>query len=150
MDAAAENSTGGGSRYVSVDEYALATRLSYFLWSSMPDERIVEPRAAASVASPPSRNRFKRMLADRKSEAFVRNFVGQWLQVRDIDTVQIDARQVLRRENFDPQMRAAAQAPPRFANQGGEGSPHGRRKDGTRLAAHARSSAGRIAPRPLN
>ena len=43
------------------------------------------------------------MLADPKSEAFVRNFVGQWLQTRDVENVVIDARQILNREQpFDP------------------------------------------------
>jgi len=80
-----------------VDEYALASRLSYFFWSSMPDAELLrlagERTLRANLAE-----QTKRLLADRKSEAFVRNFVGQWLQTRDIETVQIDARQVLNRE----------------------------------------------------
>ena len=80
-----------------VDEYALASRLSYFLWSSMPDEELLrlagEKKLRANLAA-----QLKRLLTDPKSEAFVRNFVGQWLQTRDIETVQIDSRQVLLRE----------------------------------------------------
>lgn len=80
-----------------VDEYALASRLSYFFWSSMPDEELF--RLAGETKLRANLNaQVKRILADKKSEAFVRNFVGQWLQVRDIETVQIDARQVLFRE----------------------------------------------------
>lgn len=83
--------------YPLVDEYALASRLSYFLWSSMPDGELLrlagERKLRTHLAA-----QTKRLLADDKSGAFVRNFVGQWLQTRDIETVQIDARQVLSRE----------------------------------------------------
>ena len=86
-----------GKTHPLVDEYALASRLSYFFWSSMPDEELLrlarEKQLRANLAA-----QTKRMLADKKSEAFVRNFVGQWLQTRDIETIQIDARQVLARE----------------------------------------------------
>ena len=84
--------------YPAVDEYALASRLSYFLWSSMPDEELVRLAAAgklrASLAA-----QVKRMLADPRAEALVQNFAGQWLQARDIETVQIDARSVLSRDD---------------------------------------------------
>ncbi len=87
----------GGKVHPLVDEYALASRLSYFFWSSMPDAELLrlagEKKLRANLAA-----QTKRIMADRKSEAFVRNFVGQWLQTRDIETVQIDARQVLSRE----------------------------------------------------
>ena len=90
------------ARYSKVDEYALASRLSYFLWSSMPDDELLSLAERHELRAHLD-EQFKRMLADRKSEAFIRNFVGQWLQVRDMDTVQIDARQVLARENFNPE-----------------------------------------------
>jgi hypothetical protein len=95
--------SGGGKTFVPVDEYALASRLAYFLWSSMPDDELFQQAAQKTL-----RRNFaaqtKRMLDDPKSEAFVRNFVGQWLQTRDIETVQIDARQVLFREaEADPE-----------------------------------------------
>ena len=81
-----------------VDEFALASRLSYFLWSSMPDDELLrlagQRQLRARLAA-----QTRRLLADRKSEAFVRNFVGQWLQTRDIETIPIDARQVLSRES---------------------------------------------------
>src|ERR1043165_1895671 len=64
----------------------------------MPDDELLRlARQARLRANLPEQT--KRMLADRKSEALVRNFVGQWLQTRDIETVTIDARQVLNREN---------------------------------------------------
>lgn len=83
--------------YPFVDEYALASRLSYFLWSSMPDDELFGLAAGKKLRANLAAQT-KRMLADRKSQALVRNFVGQWLQTRDIETVQIDARQVLFRE----------------------------------------------------
>lgn len=81
-------------RFARIDEYALASRLSYFLWSSMPDAELfrlagrgeLRKAQAAQVA---------RMLKDPKAQAFVRNFPGQWLQARDIETVPINARAVL-------------------------------------------------------
>jgi hypothetical protein len=80
-----------------VDEYSLASRLSYFLWSSMPDDELMklagEKKLRANLET-----QVNRMLGDRRSDALVKNFVGQWLQARDIETVSIDSRQVLARE----------------------------------------------------
>lgn len=92
-----------GKTHPFVDEYALASRLSYFLWSSMPDDELFrlagEQKLRAQLPA-----QMTRMLADRKSEALVRNFVGQWLQTRDIESVGIDARAVLAREQpYDPE-----------------------------------------------
>ena len=87
-----------GQAFARLDEYSLASRLSYFLWSSMPDDQLIREAAAGTLR----RNlpaQIKRMLADNRSDALVRNFCGQWLQVRDIDTVQIDARSVLFRDD---------------------------------------------------
>ena len=82
---------GAPGRYPPVDEYALASRLSYFLWSSMPDDELIrlagEHKLRANLQA-----QVDRMLADPRSEEFVRNFVGQWLQARDIETVLINAR----------------------------------------------------------
>ncbi len=81
-----------------VDEFALASRLSYFYWSSMPDDELFrlagERKLRANLKS-----QMARLLADRRAEGLVRNFVGQWLQARDVENVQIDARQVLFRES---------------------------------------------------
>ncbi|HTD66893.1 MAG TPA: DUF1592 domain-containing protein, partial [Candidatus Limnocylindria bacterium] len=86
-----------GSTHPLVDEHALASRLSYFLWSSMPDEELFRLASEKKLRANLDAQK-KRMLADARSAAFVRNFVGQWLQTRDIETVMIDARQVLNRE----------------------------------------------------
>jgi hypothetical protein len=77
-----------------IDEFALASRLSYFLWSSMPDAELFALAGRGELRrSLPAQ--VARMLKDPKSQAFVRNFPGQWLQARDIETVPINARAVL-------------------------------------------------------
>jgi mono/diheme cytochrome c family protein len=80
-----------------IDEYALASRLSYFLWSTMPDEELTRLAAANRLrAELPAQ--VERMLADRRANEFVRHFVGQWLQARGVDTVEINARAVITRD----------------------------------------------------
>jgi len=97
---------GGGQPYALVDEYALASRLSYFLWSSMPDNDLFQQAAVGTLRKNLSAQ-VARMLADKRSDALEKNFVGQWLQARDITTVPIEARSVLAREKkFDPQHEA--------------------------------------------
>ena len=80
-----------------VDEYALASRLSYFLWSTMPDERLLRLADRHDLRKNLS-TEVKRMLADSKSQALVDNFTGQWLQVRDVEGIDINARAVLARD----------------------------------------------------
>ena len=80
-----------------VDDYSLASRLSYFFWSSMPDAELLRLASQGKLRANLD-TQVQRMLADKKSDALVRNFVGQWLQTRDIESVQIDSRQVLFRE----------------------------------------------------
>jgi hypothetical protein len=92
-----EGIEGADEKYPRIDEYALASRLSYFLWSSMPDDELLHLADERKLRAELSRQ-LSRMLASPKAEAFVRNFVGQWLAIRDAETVQIDARQVLNRE----------------------------------------------------
>ncbi|MEO7413026.1 MAG: DUF1592 domain-containing protein [Opitutaceae bacterium] len=85
--------------FAAVDEYALASRLSYFVWSSMPDEELFRLAERGELRKQLSQQ-FARMLKDSKSQAFVRNFPGQWLQARDIETVPINARAVLGQGNL--------------------------------------------------
>jgi hypothetical protein len=81
-----------------VDEYALASRLSYFFWSSMPDEELFRLAAKGQLrAQLPAQ--IDRMLADRRASEFVSNFTGQWLEARDIGNVQINALAVYLREH---------------------------------------------------
>ncbi|KAB2643056.1 MAG: DUF1592 domain-containing protein [Verrucomicrobia bacterium] len=80
-----------------VDEFALASRLSYFLWSTMPDEELLTLAAAGKLRAGLDAQ-VRRMLADARSAALVANFAGQWLGARDIPAVTINAQAVLDRE----------------------------------------------------
>jgi hypothetical protein len=95
---------GGKNTYPYVDECSLASRLSYLLWSSMPDEELFHLAAEGQLRNNLSAQ-MARMLKDSRSEAFVKNFIGQWLRTRDIDEIPIEARTVLAREQkFDPEV----------------------------------------------
>ncbi len=83
-----------GQPFPLIDEYALASRLSYFLWSTMPDEALFGLAARGELRGQ-LRPQVTRMLADPKAQAFVRNFTGQWLQARDIESVPINMRVVM-------------------------------------------------------
>ncbi len=105
-----EQNTPDGARFANVDEYSLASRLSYFLWSTMPDEELFRLAERGELRKNlPAQ--IKRMLNDSRSEALVENFTGQWLQTRDVDGIAINARQVLARDNgterLDRERRAA-------------------------------------------
>lgn len=86
-----------------ITEYELATRLSYFLWSSMPDEELTR-EAAAGTLRKNLKEQTRRMLADPRSQALVENFSGQWLETRKLATVSPDAKQFA---GFDDALRDA-------------------------------------------
>ena len=74
-----------------VSQHALASRLSYFLWSSMPDDELLAAADAGKLNQPGIlREQVERLLSDPKAEAFTTNFVGQWLDLRDIDFTEPD------------------------------------------------------------
>lgn len=88
-----------------INDYELASRMSYFLWSSLPDEELTQLAAAGKLRDPAVREaQTRRMLADAKSAALVDNFASQWLQIRNLDTVSPDPKLF---PSFDPKMRAA-------------------------------------------
>lgn len=95
-----------------LNDYELATRLSYFLWSTMPDDRLFELAAAGKLHDPPLlAAELERMLADAKAGHFVQNFAGQWLSVRDYGSVQPAAEY----KSYDkPLERASKQEPLAF------------------------------------
>jgi hypothetical protein len=66
-----------------LDDYALACRLSYFLWNSMPDARLTELAASGKLRAT-LRDEVERMLKDAKSQRFIEDFPGQWLKLRSI------------------------------------------------------------------
>lgn len=74
-----------------LDDHALASRLSYFLWSSMPDEPLFKLAEARKLRDPAVlRQQVERMLSDPKAKAFTENFTGQWLSLRAIDATSPD------------------------------------------------------------
>ncbi len=74
-----------------LNDFELATRLSYFLWSSMPDEELFTlARAGALRRDDNLPQQVRRMLADPKSQAFVESFAGQWLQLRSLEDRTFD------------------------------------------------------------
>ncbi len=99
---------GGDGSHPLIDEYSLASRLSYLFWSSMPDDRLFQLAGEGKLRAGLSAE-VARMMKDAKSSEFIRNFVGQWLQTRDIETVNIDARQVLNREEVETPAVATTQ-----------------------------------------
>jgi hypothetical protein len=80
-----------------VDEYSLASRLSYFMWSTMPDAELMQLAARGEL-----RNNLKaqvqRMLEDPRAENLARNFTGQWLQARDVEGIASNPRQIILRD----------------------------------------------------
>ena len=71
---------GPGEDEFRLNDYQLASRLSYFLWMSMPDGELMQLAEAGTLHRPDIlRQQVQRMLADRKSESFARAFTGQWL-----------------------------------------------------------------------
>ena len=81
---------GGGIR--DLDDYEVASRLSYFLWSSMPDAELFALAAKGELRKGGNlEKQVQRMMHDWKARAFVNNFAGQWLQIRNIWEVGVDA-----------------------------------------------------------
>ncbi len=100
---------GGAAR--ALDGYELASRLSYFLWASMPDDALFAAAADGSLLKPEGATaQLRRMLADPKASALAANFAGQWLELRNLDTVSpdpqrfpewdADLREAMRRETL--------------------------------------------------
>jgi len=81
-------------RAVMLDEFSLASRLSYFLWSTMPDDRLLDLAAAGKLRLQLDEE-IERMIAAPKASDFSKNFVGQWLQIRDVQHLAFDLRRIL-------------------------------------------------------
>ncbi|HEV3202815.1 MAG TPA: DUF1592 domain-containing protein [Gemmataceae bacterium] len=75
-----------------LNEYELATRISYFLWSSMPDQELFN-EARAGTLRKNLEAQVRRMTADPKTRSLVENFAGQWLQLRNLKIVAPDTGQ---------------------------------------------------------
>ena len=88
-----------------INEFALASRLSYFLWSSLPDDELLA-HAAKGTLRKNLEPQLRRLLKDPKSRALVENFSGQWLQLRNLKIATPDAKTF---PNFDDDLRLAMQ-----------------------------------------
>ena len=88
-----------------VSDLALASRLSFFLWSSIPDDELLDVASRGELSDPAVLERqTRRMLADPKSHAIVENFAGQWLRLRNVDGIDPNAYMF---PNFDDNLRQA-------------------------------------------
>ncbi len=95
--------TSGAVR--SLNPYEFASRLSYFLWSSMPDGILFELAATGILLEPATiKAQVRRMLADPKADALAADFAGQWLQFRHLETIAPDPALF---PTFDEALRAA-------------------------------------------
>jgi hypothetical protein len=92
-----EEPAASTAKYAEVDELSLASRLSYFLWSTMPDDELLA-LAAKNQLRANLRPQVERMLTNERAIQFAKNFTGQWLEVRDIGGISINTREVLIRD----------------------------------------------------
>ena len=81
-----------------LNDYELATRMSYFLWSSLPDAELTK-RARNGTLGATLRSQVLRMLADPKTRALTEHFAGQWLQLDKLQTVELDRQRFPEFEN---------------------------------------------------
>ena len=88
-----------------VSDLELASRLSFFLWSSIPDDELRTVASQGKLRAPGAlEKQVRRMLADSRSKEFVRNFAGQWLQLRNLQSaIRVDELF----PNFDDNLRQA-------------------------------------------
>jgi len=74
-----------------ISDFELASRLSYFLWSSMPDDELLDVAESGTLAQPEVLDaQIARMLKDPRASALSENFVGQWLEIRNLDSIKPD------------------------------------------------------------
>jgi cytochrome c5 len=90
-----------------ISDLALASRLSFFLWSSIPDDELIDIAAKGQLKDPAVlEQQVKRMLRDPRSQALVTNFTGQWLGVRALKTAEPVVNLF---PDFDDNLRSAFQ-----------------------------------------
>jgi Protein of unknown function (DUF1592)/Protein of unknown function (DUF1588)/Protein of unknown function (DUF1587)/Protein of unknown function (DUF1585)/Protein of unknown function (DUF1595)/Cytochrome C oxidase, cbb3-type, subunit III len=88
-----------------ISDLELASRLSFFLWSSIPDDQLLDLAIAGKLHEPATLERqVRRMLADGRSESLVNNFAEQWLRLRNLDSITPDMRLF---PDFDDNLRQA-------------------------------------------
>jgi hypothetical protein len=88
-----------------IDDLALASRLSFFLWSSIPDDELLTAAEQGKLRDPAIlEKQVRRMLADKRSNSLVNNFAEQWLLLRNLPTAQKSAKAF---PSFDEDLRKA-------------------------------------------
>ena len=98
-----EPSDGAAGPVYRISDLELASRLSFFLWSSIPDDTLLDVASSGKLRNPVVlEQQVRRLLADARSEALVTNFVGQWLFLRNLPTVLPDPK---RDQDFDDDLR---------------------------------------------
>lgn len=98
----------GGEEKRALTEFELASRLSYFLWNTMPDERLLQEAETGELSKPEVLLReVDRLLLDPKSERFVAQFSGQWLDLSSVDRVAVNPEYY---EDFDVSLKAEMKA----------------------------------------
>ena len=86
-----------------ISQIALSERLSYFLWSSKPDAVLLADAKAGKLKNPEVLEKHvNRMLKDKRAEQFIKNFLGQWLDLRNLDFTEPDSKLY---PEFDPVLR---------------------------------------------
>ena len=96
-------SVAAGAAY-RISDLELASRLSFFLWSSIPDDELIAVAAKGALKDPATLERqVRRMLSDPRADALVANFAGQWLFLRELKNARPDA------PDFDANLRASMQ-----------------------------------------
>ena len=100
-----EHDPGPAGEAHRISDVELASRLSYFLWSSMPDEELTGLAEAGKLHDPAVLDaQVKRMIADPRSSALADNFAGQWLEIRNLDVVKPDPQKF---PEWNPELRDA-------------------------------------------
>ncbi len=102
----------GPSTAHQVSEFELASRLSYFLWSSMPDAELLDLAEARKLRAPGVLSaQVNRMLRDPRTAALADNFAGQWLETRNLDSMKPDPQKF---PTWGPELRDAMKAETRL------------------------------------
>jgi hypothetical protein len=103
----ADPKTSKDAAFADVDDYALASRLSYLLWSSMPDRRLFQLAERGELRAN-LKGEVKRMLADPRAAELSRNFAGQWLKARNVDHVPLNAQVILKEQGSTAKVKLDA------------------------------------------
>ena len=90
-------------KFRALNDFELATRLSYFLWSTMPDDELFQLAEKEQLQRDEVlTTQVKRMLTDKKSQALIDNFASQWLNLRSLEDVSVDTTKF---KSFDERLR---------------------------------------------